>query len=252
VVPALCANSIATVKDTEPWFSTGEISCVVLAAGEGKRLYPHTLSSPKVLLSVGGRPLLAHVVDYWSRFTENFIFVLHYKGDLVEDFVRQLSVRSVCVEQKELKGIANAVECASPYVSERFILVLGDCFADGQFYFPKEMVQGIGVWQTNDKDAIRHSYSVEHEQGMVYRVVEKPKTLPNDLCGLGFYFFDRRVFEYIKWTPPSPLRAEVEITDVIQQMIDGGEQIAAVPYKGSYVNITVPADIRRVEKILET
>jgi len=243
---------MTTAKNETPWFATEDITCVVLAAGEGKRLYPHTKSLPKALLPINGQPLLAHVVDYWSQYTKKFVFVLHYKQDMIEDFVHRQPLSSICVRQTELKGIANAIEFASPYVDNRFVLVLGDCFVDGRFCFPEKMVQGVGIWQTNDKDAIRRSYSVEHNQGTIYRVVEKPMVLPNNLCGLGFYFFDRRIFEYIKKTPPSSLRGEVEITDTIQKMIDNGAQITAVPYKGNYVNVTAPADIQRIERLLKT
>jgi dTDP-glucose pyrophosphorylase len=86
----------------------------------------------------------------------------------------------------------------------------------------------------------------------VLRVVEKPKVLPNHWCGLGYYFFDRRVFEYIRRTPPSALRGEIEITDVIQKMVDGGEPISPVPYRGHYINITFPEDIQRAASVFSS
>jgi dTDP-glucose pyrophosphorylase len=66
---------------------------------------------------------------------------------------------------------------------------------------------------------------------------------------MGVYFFDKRVFDYIRKTPPSALRSEVEITDVIQNMIDAGERIAPVWFKGKYINVTYPEDIRKAEEV---
>ena len=50
--------------------------------------------------------------------------------------------------------------------------------------------------------------------------------------------------DYIDKTPPSNLRNEIEITDVIQNMIDNKEQIKPVFFKGNYLNVTFPEDLK--------
>jgi dTDP-glucose pyrophosphorylase len=112
------------------------------------------------------------------------------------------------------------------------------------------MEHGVGVWQTGDLDFIRQNYSVEHENGVIKKVIEKPRAPTSNLCGLGFYFLDKHVFRYIEKTPPSALRNEVEITDVLQNMINGGEKIHVVPFVGQYLNITFPEDTKKAENIL--
>lgn len=69
-------------------------------------------------------------------------------------------------------------------------------------------------------------------------------------CGMGFYFFDRKVFDYIEKAVPSPLRNEIEITDVIQNMIDAGEKISPIFFKGDYLNITYTEDLKKAREIL--
>jgi dTDP-glucose pyrophosphorylase len=173
-----------------------------------------------------------------------------YKKEKIIEYVKTLDIKYEFIEQKELKGIGYAVSLAENYVDKKFILVLGDCLCKGNFNFPKDMEQGIGVWKTDNVEDIKRSYSVEIENGKVVKVVEKPKIIINNLCGMGFYFFDRIVFEYIKITPPSPIRNEIEITDVIQKMIDGGEIIKPVFFDGFYINITYRDDIFLAEKNL--
>lgn len=227
------------------WNKCSNLKCVVLCAGEGRRLRPHTATTPKVLEQVGKYPVLRYVVDYWRRFTQDFIFVVHYKKEEVVKFVQTLPVNHICVEQKELRGIADALSYAQPYATDKLVLALGDCICDGEFLLPNNMEQGVAIWETEDCDAIRRSYSVEIDRnGLVVKVVEKPDFLPNKWCGLGYYFLDRRVFDYIKATKPSALRGEVEITDVIQNMINSGEKISGVTYKGNYMNITYPKDLQ--------
>jgi dTDP-glucose pyrophosphorylase len=113
------------------------------------------------------------------------------------------------------------------------------------------MVQGVGVIPTDNPEDIRSSYSVEHdERSLIQRVVEKPRQLPNDLCGTGFYFFSHTVFEAIPRTPPSPLKGQVEITDVLQQMVDEGHPLYAARLEGRYLNITRPGDLARAQAIV--
>ena len=89
-----------------------------------------------------------------------------------------------------------------------------------------------------------------HENGSISKVVEKPKQLINNLCGMGFYFFGEKIFDYIKDTTSSELRNEVEITDAIGNMIAGGEEVFRIFFEGEYLNITFPDDIQIAEKML--
>jgi dTDP-glucose pyrophosphorylase len=229
-------------------FFNKKIKCVVLCAGKGSRLNEPEL--PKSMVLIKNKPILHYIIDYWKNFTENFIFVVGYKKEKIIEYVKTLDIKYEFIEQKELKGIGYAVSLAENYVDKKFILVLGDCLCKGNFNFPEDMEQGIGVWKTDNVEDIERSYSVEIENGKVVKVVEKPKIIINNLCGMGFYFFDRTVFEYIKITPPSPIRNEIEITDVIQKMIDGGKIIKPVFFDGFYINITYRDDIFLAEKKL--
>ena len=89
-----------------------------------------------------------------------------------------------------------------------------------------------------------------HDNGSISKVVEKPKQLINNLCGMGFYFFSEKIFDYIKDTTSSELRNEVEITDAIGNMIAGGEEVFPIFFEGEYLNITFPDDIKIAEKML--
>ncbi len=233
-----------------PWLKYKELKCVVLSAGKGIRILPHSDDVPKVLLELNNKPILGYVVDYWKKFTNDFIFVVGYKKEQVIKYAKKLPINSTFVEQKKLRGIADAVNHVENLVSENFIVVLGDCVCDGSFDFSNEMEQGIGVYETNNIDDIKRSYSIEIKQKFLNKVVEKPKEIPNNYCGMGFYFLKNKVFDYIKLTAPSKLRNEIEITDVIQNMINKGEKIKPIFFKGDYLNITYPSDLKKAEKII--
>lgn len=206
------------------------------------------VNTPKVLLPIGEKLLLHHIIDMWRDSVDSSMFVVGYKW---EEVVEQLPLGATYLVQEEQKGIAHAISQVEGYVEDKFVVALGDCIQSGHFVVPIQGIeQGIGVWITDDKKAIKQSYSVEVSDNLVSRVTEKPKKVINNLCGMGTYFFDTRIFNYIRQTPISPLRGEIEITDTIQLMIDVGEKITPVFFRGRYLNITYPEDLKRAEEIL--
>lgn len=222
------------------------MKCVVLCAGKGTRMGDDI---PKVLVPINGKPLLHHVVGMWETSVEEFIFVIGYKGI---EIIKLLPKNSIYVFQDSQRGIADAILRAEPLIdNEDFVVALGDCVQKGRWKIPSTPAElGIGVWETDNLDAIKSSYSVEIKEGYVSKVIEKPKELINNYCGMGTYFFDRRVFDYIRKTPISSLRNEVEITDTIQLMVNSGEKITPIFFRGEYLNVTYPEDIQKAEEIL--
>lgn len=231
-------------------FLNKKIKCVIPCAGEGKRMYPFSKGFPKILIKINDKPILYYVIDYWKKYTNNFIFIVGYKKERIIKFVKTLPINYQFVKIKKTKGIADTLCQARNLVSNNFIVVLGDCIFKGEFRFPKKIDQGIGVWETNERKEIKKSYSVKIKNNLVVEVEEKPVKIFNNLCGMGFYVFNKKVFDYIKLTKPSKLRGEIEITDVIKKMIKSGEKINPIFFKGNYININYPSDIKKAKKIL--
>jgi len=168
----------------------------------------------------------------------------------VYNYVSQLPIKFKFIEEKEPKGIANALYLAKDYCSDNFIFVLGDCICSGGFKFPDNFSQGVGIWKTQYEEDILRSYSIQLKDNFIFSVKEKPDKVINDLCGMGFYFFNKSVFAHIKKTMPSERTGKVEITDVIQNMIDDGLKISPIFFNGDYLNVTYPKDLKKAEDLL--
>jgi len=203
---------------------------------------------PKALIPINGKPLIHHVMEMWRCEPEDCVFILGHKAGEV---MKAIPDGATCAFQDFPHGIADAILQAEGLVDGRFVVALGDCIQRGRWIVPQEVpMMGVGVWETDNHDAIKSSYSVKLKDGRVSKVVEKPKRCINDLCGMGTYFLNSRVFEYIRQTPVSPLRGEVEITDTLQLMIDQGEVLTPVFFCGDYLNVTYPEDMKLAEQIL--
>lgn len=110
------------------------MKAVILCAGEGERLRPFTLTTPKPLLEVGGRPLLERTIG-WLRgcgVVELFIN-LHHLGEKIRGHVgdgTRFGVRVTYSEERTLLGTAGALRAFVPRLDEPFVVVYGDVVAD--------------------------------------------------------------------------------------------------------------------------
>lgn len=225
--------------------------CVIMCGGSSSRLFPHSKEKQKSMLKINKKTILQYVIEYWQQFTNDFIFVVkHFKEDVMK-FVKTLPIKSEFVEPFQLKGIANGLSYTENLIGENFIMVLGDCLCKGNFKFPSKLQQGVGIWETTDENAIKQSYAVKIKSNKIIQTIEKPKELLNNYCGMGFYFFNKKIFKYISSTSPSKLRNEIEITDVIQNMITAGEKILPLFFKGDYLNINTYTDFLKAKKIFK-
>jgi NDP-sugar pyrophosphorylase family protein len=222
-------------------------TCVILVAGKGTRMNSEI---PKPLIEVSGEPIIDHIVDFWEhKGVRRFIFVVGYRKELLIYHLDSLRLKYYnFVIQDEQKGIAHAIYQVKDLVSGKFIIALGDFIQVGGFEYPDNLDIGYSIWANHYAKYQNQGCSVRvNWRGYITGITEKADI---KYAGIGTYFFDERVFPYIKNTQPSSLRNEVEISDVMQTMIRDGQPLKAVPFYGDCVNCTTPGDIEYAEQIL--
>lgn len=226
--------------------------CVITCGGKGTRLWPLTMEKQKSMLDIGGEPLIGRIINYWRELAQDFVFIIGHGAGEVIDFAKSFPVTSQFVSgEEESRSLAEALLLTEPLIKDKLILVLGDCLIKGGFFPPDNFEQGVGVYETESREAIKRSYSIEIDDGRIIKVVEKPVNLPNNLCGMGVYFFDKRIFEAIKKTPKSERTGRLELTDAIQTMINDGHKLSPVVFDGFYININYPDDLEAARKKFE-
>jgi dTDP-glucose pyrophosphorylase len=206
--------------------------------------------TPKPLLMVGGKSILSHIVYFWlAQGVSKFIFVVGYRKELVIEHIGKLNLSDYkIVFQDEQKGIANAIMQVKNHVFDKFIVALGDCLHIGVFEYPKYMDQGYGILDNYYKNAQSQGCNVIVVNNEIVAVYEKP---PMDYAGIGTYFFDHRVFNYIQNTKPNKERNEIDIADVMTNMVKDGQHIKAVPFRGRFTNCTYPGDIELAKELIK-
>lgn len=200
--------------------------------------------------TVNGYPLIYHVIEYWKQYADEFVFVVKHGKEAMVDYISTLPIECHFVEPDRLGGIADGLSYAEHLIDGPFIMVLGDCFCCGEFDMSDGFHYGIGVIDS-EPTQIQQNYSVTlDESNFVSQVEEKPETVQSNLCGTGFYFFQKNIFDFIRKTNPSARTGELEITDVLQTLLGESVPLKGVNLDGVYVNVTRPADLRQVESAL--
>ena len=213
---------------------------IIPVAGIGSRLKPHTYSIPKVLLNVGGKPILGHILD--KLFEENITkatFIIGHLGDMIKDYVlsEYPDMDSSFVEQETMEGLGHAIYTAIPTFDEKEIfIILGDTVFDVNLKEVfKNKVSSLGVKSVPDP---RRFGVAVMEDGYIKKLIEKPQTLVSNLALVGLYYIAdsdelvRSLNQLVKEDVRT--KGELQLTDALQIMLDNGERITTFPVEGWY------------------
>ena len=214
---------------------------IIPVAGIGSRLKPHTFSTPKVLLNVGGKPILGHILDkLFSEGITKATFVIGHLGEMIQDYVNSNypSFKSDFVEQEEMKGLGHAIYMAATTFDEKEIfIILGDTIFDVNLKNVfKNRVSSLGVKEVDDPR--RFGVAVTDGNGVIKKLVEKPQTPVSNLALVGLYYFSNA--ETLKASLNKLVdkdirtKGELQLTDAIQLMIEEGEILTTFPVEGWY------------------
>lgn len=193
------------------------MDAILLAAGFGTRLRPHTLDTPKPLLLVQGRPILDWILGALPAEVQRVIVVVHYLAEKIDRYLSEQRHyrRWVALRQGEPRGTGDALrKCAPHILSERFLVLNGDdLFGAADLAELARRPAGVLVHPVDEPR--KFGIAFLKSDGTLEKLVEKPG-LPGPLpANTGAYVFPRAVFDWqINLSP----RGEYEITDYVTQL----------------------------------
>jgi glucose-1-phosphate thymidylyltransferase len=216
------------------------LRAIIPAAGFGTRLKPHTFSLPKVLLNVGGKPILGHIIEkLLSEQIYNATFVVGYLGEKIVEYVKKYypELNSNFVTQDIALGLGHAIHVAVPTIKEEEIfIILGDTIFDVDLHsvFQKKM-SSLGVKYVEDPS--RFGVAVCND-GLISKLIEKPQTPISKLALVGLYYIRNTnlMIESLNelFEKEIKTKGEYQLTDALQLMIEKGEQFTTFNVDGWY------------------
>jgi NDP-sugar pyrophosphorylase family protein len=232
---------------------------VILAAGKGSRLQHITLRRSKAMLPILGRPMVERVMlDMVANGVQDFILVVSPDDRYITHYFRResgIKAEVRFVYQPQRLGMANALACAAPLVTDDFILSACDNIVSEE-----HVGRMIDAWQWPTKpNALLTLMPVEPDRtgsvGMVEmdgpwikRIVEKPKPeeSPSNISSLPLYCFSPHILDYLPEVPRSP-RGEYELQDAIQMVIERDGRVGGVMCKRR-MTLTNAADLLAINR----
>ena len=164
-------------------------------AGRGSRLRPHTLTLPKPLVPVGGKPIVYRLVEDIAAVCADKIdeiaFVIGDFGDQVEkellQVAEQLGAKGFIYYQNEPLGTAHAVLCASEKLVGPVVVAFADTLFRADFKIsPSD--EGI-LWVKQIEDPSSFGVVKLNAAGEIVDFIEKPQEFVSDLAMIGVYYF---------------------------------------------------------------
>ena len=200
---------------------------IILAGGNGSRLYPLTYHISKQLLPVYDKPMIFYPISTLmscgvkdiliitqEKFVDNFKLLLEKtnKYDLNISFEIQ----------NEAKGIAEALIIAENFLNgQKSILILGDNIIFGQNIeraLLSEFKTNKNVIFTKKVSNPERYGVVKYKNNKIEKIIEKPKKFTSNDAVIGLYFFEKKISNLAKLLKPSN-RGELEITDLNNVLI---------------------------------
>lgn len=207
-------------------------------AGMGKRMRPHTLTIPKPLIPVAGKPIVQHLVEDITK-------VCHEKVDeiafVIGDFGKEVEKNLIAIAesqgakgsiyyQDEPLGTAHAILCAAEALTGKVVIAFADTLFRTEMIADTANSDGI-IWVSKIEDPRMFGVVKLNDKGVITDFVEKPQTFVSDLAIIGIYYIKdgdnlRKELQYLIDNNIRD-KGEYQLTNALENMKSKGKQLTA-------------------------
>lgn len=209
-------------------------------AGKGKRMRPHTLTVPKPLINVAGKPIVQRLVEDITKVcgekVDEIAFIIgpDFGKEVEENLIKiaqsQGAKGTICYQEKAL-GTAHAIMCAKESITGKTVVAFADTLFKADFVMDTNQ-EGV-IWVQGIEDPRQFGVVKVNEAGVITDFVEKPETFVSNLAIIGIYYFKdgdnlKKELQYLLDNNITE-KGEFQLTNALENMKQKG--IAFTPGK---------------------
>lgn len=222
---------------------------VIMAGGEGKRLWPLTKSVPKPMVEISGRPLLEQIIQHVVEAGITSVYLaVNYRADIIENYFgdgQRFGLHINYLREKEKMGTAGALTLLPERPSVPLLVMNGDVVTSVPY-------QRLLDWHFEHRSTLTVAAVEYHAQvpfgvlacegHRVLGVTEKPEH--SWLCNGGMYVLEPSVLDMLV-----PGQA-CDMTDVLAQTVAAGLPVSAFPIHEEWVDVGRREDLQRAQEVV--
>ena len=210
---------------------------IIPMAGMGKRMRPHTLTTPKPLIKIAGKTIVHHLLyeirEVLDEDIDEINFVIGDFGESVEeelkDLARELGATPRISYQHTPLGTAHAVHCAHETLKGKVIVAFSDTLFKAQFKLDTSS-DGI-IWTKKVEDPSAFGVVKKDDEGYVDGFYEKPASFVSDEAIIGVYYFRegadlKREIDYLMENKVMG-NGEYQLTDALENLRNKGKRFTS-------------------------
>jgi glucose-1-phosphate thymidylyltransferase len=205
---------------------------IVPMAGMGKRMRPHTLTTPKPLLPIAGKPIVQRLVEdianACSEKVDEIAFIIGNFGKETEENLKKiaadLGAKGTIFYQDKALGTAHAILCAKEAMEGKIVVAFADTLFKADFKMDDSQ-EGI-IWVQKVDDPKPFGVVKVDQNNVITDFVEKPETFVSDLAIIGIYYFKdganlRKELQYLLDNDIKD-KGEYQLTNALENMKNKG------------------------------
>ncbi len=209
------------------------MNIIIPMAGMGKRMRPHTLTTPKPLIPIAGKPMVHRIVEDIANTTnqpiDEIAFIISpLFGEQAEKnllaVAEKFGAKGKIFYQDTPLGTAHAILCAQECLKGNIFIAFADTLFKATFAIDTEKDAIIWTQKVDDPSAFGVVRMDAH--GVITEFVEKPKEFVSDLAIIGVYYFRdgenlRQEMQYLL-DQDIKIKGEYQLTDAMENMKEKG------------------------------
>lgn len=204
------------------------MNIIIPMAGMGKRMRPHTLTVPKPLIPIAGKPIVHRLVEDIAKVCDEKIdeisFIVGHFGEQTEQqllsIAEKVGAKGRIYYQEEAMGTAHAILCAAQALDGKVIVAFADTLFVADFTIDTSS-EGI-IWVQQVEDPAAYGVVKLDKNGFITAFIEKPKNFVSDLAIIGIYYFKdgQNLRKELQYLLDNDIRekGEFQLTNALENM----------------------------------